>query len=309
MLARLVPQSWPGELATHFRLQYAWALGVSGSLLFAAHWWPAAAIAMSLAAMNLPGLWRYRASRRAMASTSDHRPLRILCANLLWTNRSYDRFHRCVTLVQPDVLVLEEVSLAWAASLARLAAQYPFTATVRQDERYGIYLFSRMPLARASLVPRRPLGPPSLVADLDWHGRRLTLIGAHPFSPKTPRRLRQRNRQLRQLAAFAQRRRGPLMILGDLNTTSWSPTFQAFLRTTRLRDSRLGFGLQPTWPVRLPWLRITLDHCLVSEEIVITHRAVGPSIGSDHYPIIVECVLQPGLAPRPDQVMASPASV
>lgn len=55
-----------------------------------------------------------------------------------------------------------------------------------------------------------------------------------------------------------------------------------------LRDSRRGFGVQPTWNARHPWCMIPIDHCLVSEGASIVDRIVAPDVGSDHRPIIVD---------------------
>lgn len=78
------------------------------------------------------------------------------------------------------------------------------------------------------------------------------------------------------------------MLLGDLNVTPWSKHFQQLLDRTGLLDSSSGYGVQPSWP-NFSWLlRIPIDHCLHSSDIVIDQRKVGPDVGSDHYPIIVD---------------------
>jgi endonuclease/exonuclease/phosphatase (EEP) superfamily protein YafD len=87
---------------------------------------------------------------------------------------------------------------------------------------------------------------------------------------------------------LARKRTGALVLLGDLNTTSWSPHFRDLINTAGLKDSRAGFGIQPTWPAGTPPLWIPLDHCLVSPEIKVHDRRVGPNVGSDHFPVIVE---------------------
>ena len=97
-----------------------------------------------------------------------------------------------------------------------------------------------------------------------------------------------RNRQFEELARTAFEEESSVMLIGDLNITSWSPVFWELLRKGGLTDSRQGFGIQPTWPVWLPVLLIPIDHILVSEKIVIHSREVGPNIGSDHYPVVVD---------------------
>jgi len=41
-------------------------------------------------------------------------------------------------------------------------------------------------------------------------------------------------------------------------------------------------------------LRIPLDNCLVSEEVAVAGRRVGPDIGSDHLPLVVDFALASG---------------
>ena len=78
------------------------------------------------------------------------------------------------------------------------------------------------------------------------------------------------------------------MLVGDLNCTSWTPAFAELERISGLRDSRKGFGVQPTWPSNLPGLRIPIDHFLVSPSLAVRNRFVGPAVGSDHFPVVIE---------------------
>ncbi|MEE8238524.1 MAG: endonuclease/exonuclease/phosphatase family protein, partial [Nitrososphaerales archaeon] len=80
----------------------------------------------------------------------------------------------------------------------------------------------------------------------------------------------------------------PILLLGDLNITPWSPIFKDFLRSTGLRDSREGFGLQPSWPTWFPPAWIPIDHVLVSSNVTVYDRKIERDIGSDHYPVIVD---------------------
>jgi endonuclease/exonuclease/phosphatase (EEP) superfamily protein YafD len=97
-----------------------------------------------------------------------------------------------------------------------------------------------------------------------------------------------RNDQLRAIAKFLQGVEGSRLVMGDLNTTSWSPHFRDLLAATGLVDSRRGRGMQPTWTAFRGLVRLPLDHVLVSPDITVTARRVGPPIGSDHLPVIVE---------------------
>lgn len=83
-----------------------------------------------------------------------------------------------------------------------------------------------------------------------------------------------------------------MILIGDLNTTSWSYYFKNFIKAMQLVDSRKGFGLQTTWPSILPIMAITIDHILISPDIKVLNHKIGPHIGSDHYPVFVELVIE-----------------
>ena len=59
-------------------------------------------------------------------------------------------------------------------------------------------------------------------------------------------------------------------------------------RQTGLVDSSRGRGLQSTGPVRPLGLRIPIDHCLVSAGVVVHDKQIGPDVGSDHLPLMVD---------------------
>ena len=278
--------SWLGDLASHFRLQYAGLLLAGALVLLLAKRLPEAALAAGVALINLAPLARLY--KKLPSST--HRVVvgRMLVANVLWNNRSRARLPQAIRDIDPDLVAVIESTAEWMPTFHALAPAYPFSLEAMSSRRFGILLLSRIPFERAEVLQLGHAGFPSLLAQFRFDGQPVTLIATHPYSPVTPRRARLRNQQLEALAHFVKGQPGPVIVVGDLNTTSWAPAFQDLLRVANLRDSRQGFGVQPTWPVHLPWLRIPLDHCLVSEEIVITQRRLGPLIGSDHIPILVE---------------------
>lgn len=324
LMGSLARFGWPFELASHFRVQYTWVLLVSAGLLWlvgdgdlSTVAWVGAAALINLI-MTVP--LRTAAVPRSLLGTSrggivrdpvprGHEPRRVhgrhvpdvvhrgqaagqtsrmLFANVQWSNRSYAMVRRLIHETQPDFMIFSEVTKGLLESLRDLRAEYTLSKAVLRRGGFGILLVSRAPVECAEAVRIGRVGLPSLIARLELQGHWVTVIGTHPLSPTTPRRLRMRNQQLEQVAEFVRQRSGPLLLVGDLNTTSWSPAFQDVLRATRLRDSRVGFGLQPSWPVSLPFLRIPIDHCLVSPEIVVHRRRLGPPIGSDHYPVLVD---------------------
>jgi endonuclease/exonuclease/phosphatase (EEP) superfamily protein YafD len=97
-----------------------------------------------------------------------------------------------------------------------------------------------------------------------------------------------RNKHLMTIAETVRNIDGPSIVMGDLNCTSWSPYFADLLRLSGLRDSRLGFGIQPSWTGNTRFMAIPIDHVLVSHEIDVLDRHTGSKIGSDHLPVLVD---------------------
>ena len=83
---------------------------------------------------------------------------------------------------------------------------------------------------------------------------------------------------------------GPRTILaGDLNCTPWSYWFRRLLRESQLSNSAHGRGLNITWtPLRIAVCGLPIDHVLVGSEIRVSRRFVGPYLGSDHRPVVVD---------------------
>ena len=136
-------------------------------------------------------------------------------------------------------------------------------------------------------------GMPSIVATFAGPAGEFTLVATHPVPPKTAALARSRDRQLRAIAEFVAAAPLPCIVAGDLNTTPWSAAFRDLLARGGLRDTALGRGVQGTWHARLPLPRIPIDHVLAPPGTEVLRRAVGPDVGSDHFPVEAELRLPP----------------
>ena len=277
---------WPFELATHFRVQYLLALlfGAAGFLL--AHRPLEAAVAALFALLNaIAVLPLYR---RGAAVQRGARTLRVLMMNVQCVNAAHERVRRVVESSDPDILLVVEYTPAWHEALRPLAARYPHAQHEARDGGYGIALWSRIPFADASVQQIGSSEMPSVIARFEFHGRPVTLIGTHPRSPKNRAASVARNHQLAELARHAALHEGEVLMVGDLNTSPWSPTFRDLLRDSGLRDGRIGHGIQPTWPALFPPLWTPIDHCLVSRGLRVARLRRGPHVGSDHFPVLAD---------------------
>jgi endonuclease/exonuclease/phosphatase (EEP) superfamily protein YafD len=179
-----------------------------------------------------------------------------------------------------------EVNDAWMRKLAAWSQQYPHQLVDAREDNFGIAAFSRVPWTNAVVAQLGSAGLPSIVADLSMSGQSIHFIGTHPLPPGTASYSAQRNEQLKELAGHVAGVTNAVVLVGDLNTTPWSPHFTGFLKGCGLRDASKGSGVSGSWPAFLPIGKIPIDHCLVSPEIGVASRRPGPSVGSDHLPLI-----------------------
>ena len=289
-LTGCIGQVWWGfELATHFRAQYALALSGFALILLALRRWGWSALFGAFALLNLaliaPAFWESDPASAAGNSPT----LRALLANVNMGNRDSERLQRLIVASDPDIILLLEATPWLLEQLRDLGARYPHRIAEPRDDPFGIALFSRQPLAQSQLVRfGDAASPPAIVATMIAGARSFTLIGAHPWPPVSAGLAEGRNEQLRALASQARQSSLPLLVLGDLNISPWSPWFARLLADSGLRDSRSGRGIQPSWPADWWPLWIPIDHALFSAGIRIQQREIGPAIGSDHYPVIVD---------------------
>jgi len=216
--------------------------------------------------------------------------LRILQANILTSNRDAAALLGLIEREAPDVIVLQETNLRWLNDLAVLTNAYPVFAAMPREDNFGAAIYCKTNAQTAEIIYLDVLDAvPSTRAHLTVNGRPLTVIGTHPFAPYNRANWLGRNQHMQRLAPLVRDVTGPCVVTGDFNATPWTASFRTFLADSGLRDSARGRCLQPTWPAFLPpFMRIPLDHALHSPDVHVVARRLGPSIGSDHLPVILD---------------------
>ncbi|MFQ5960860.1 MAG: endonuclease/exonuclease/phosphatase family protein [Candidatus Methylomirabilales bacterium] len=287
---------WVFELASHFRAQYFLFLMASAFLFLLTGKTRAAILVTVFALVNLSLIVPFY-----FGSSWTHaggRTFRAVSMNLNKSNHAHTRLQELIHAVEPDFIVLFEVNRIWLHELQKLQVMYPFARADAREDNFGVALLSQIPFEDAEIRHIGKVGVPSVVARFTVDGQPLTVIGAHPVPPVGRVYSEDRNQQLAEVAQIVRSQKEDVMLLGDLNITSWSPFFADLIRETGLRDSRRGFGLQPSWPTGLPLFWIPIDHCLVSSGVIVHDRYIGPNIGSDHYPVVVDFSVEGRVAAR-----------
>jgi endonuclease/exonuclease/phosphatase (EEP) superfamily protein YafD len=226
--------------------------------------------------------------------------LRIMGVNVLTPNRRADNLLRIIEQAQPDVIIAVETDLWWQTRLDVLERQYPHAIKCPLDNLYGMHLYSRLKLEDGAIQYLVEPGVPSMHVMLVLDsGRRVRLHCLHPKPPSPTENPDSAPRDAELVAvaksvAEAERDR-PVIVAGDLNDVAWSSTTRLFRKISGLLDPRVGRGMYNTFHAHWPFLRWPLDHLFHSEHFALVRIARLPPFGSDHFPILIELVLAPGV--------------
>ena len=222
------------------------------------------------------------------AHAAEATSIRAMSINLLSKNKQAEAVRQAVHDAQPQIVVFQEVNSWWQAQLEKdLAVDYPYIETRPREDNFGISIFSKLPWSAFEVID---LGGkiPSLLTTFDNSGNPFHVLAVHFVPPSRGALARRRDESFEQLPMAIADLPHDTLVIGDLNATPWSFPFRRLLVESELKDSSVGFGLQPTWPTFLKWMAIPIDHCLHTPGIRIVNREVGAEVGSDHWPLLVD---------------------
>jgi endonuclease/exonuclease/phosphatase (EEP) superfamily protein YafD len=209
----------------------------------------------------------------------------VLSVNLWSANRQHQRVLDLVKDRDADLVLVMELTPVWYESLQELKVKYPHYLEVVREDNFGIALYSKYPMSGADTLVWSSSNYPSIVSEIAHPEFTFHLVATHPMPPKHARGFQIRNAHFEAMIEYISKQNKPLLLVGDLNASPYSYQFKNLLSSTKLRDSRQGFGVHSTWPAFSFPLAFPIDHIFHSEEFTSLHRSTGPKVGSDHLPI------------------------
>jgi endonuclease/exonuclease/phosphatase (EEP) superfamily protein YafD len=275
------------DLAGTFQLQLVlMAAALAVVQVWRGHWRSALLILLLLAWPASHLLIFYLPLRQPESVT---RSIRVMAFNVLESNQKYEETLALIDRLDPDVIGLVEFDVPWEKAFAgKLDAKYPHQV----GPFLGNVIYSKFPFDRLTtpvdlVVPRLS---PCAFATFSVDGQPVYFMLVHTSSPKSVGWMMERNSQINgiqksMLNASAFRH---VVVAGDFNASTHSHAMEVMIRTSGLRDTRRGYGLLHSWPTWFWPLSTCIDHCFVSDGVRVEDRRCGPSVGSDHLPVIVD---------------------
>ena len=285
---------WWLDVLANFRAQYVVSLVLFGMVLLAPRRRKIGYGVLAGAVVNLVAV-----APLYLGSPGPANPglpsIRVLNFNLLSTNESYAAVIEYIEAADPDLVFLHEASRPWEAAIESAGLDYEIIRPRSEDLIFGTLILARDEVEAVSygFAATNPRAVALTYHPDDWPVP-VAVLSTHPLAPTSRERADLRDAQLDFAGNWAGSAEGAYFVVGDFNATPWSAPFRRMVATGGLRNSQIGFGLQPSFPATSgALLRVPIDHLLHSDEIVVTDRRLGPDLGSDHFVLIVDLQYNP----------------
>lgn len=284
---------WWLDVLANFRAQYVVALSVLGLVVSLSKWKKTGYVILGVALVNLIAVLPLFIGSPPDPDASAP-SVRVMSFNLLSDNESYPDVIEYIESVDPDIVLLHEASRPWEVAMDSAELDYQIVRPRSEDIIFGTLVLVRGDDVQAVSHGFEAGAPRAVEVTFVPEGwtTPISVLGTHPLAPTDPERASLRDAQLGFAGQWAADRSGPHLVAGDFNATPWSWPFRRLLDLGDMRNSQTGFGLQPSFSSRSNLLlRVPIDHVVHSEDLEVTDRRLGPSLGSDHFPVLVDLQL------------------
>jgi len=271
------------------------------ALLFGmARWWKILAVMgwLSSGWLFVPEWLSSLSPRQAV---SDVTTLKVMTHNVFGLNYDMARVDAAIRVEDPDIVALQEYFPEQEGLGALLRDRYPYSAVCRGGKRANLGLYSKIPFDREMSEADCPSNAQGtqrtahiLVGFRLSTGATFSLMTTHLDWPVPIERQREEFVAVAE-AAFAIT--GPLIVVGDFNSTPWSYAMKSFEAATGLKRETRNLVTYPklfTVPGRLLPLEpfLPLDH-VFQRGMIVSELHVGAETGSDHLPVIFTFSVSP----------------
>jgi len=224
--------------------------------------------------------------------------VRLMTHNMFGLNTDMKRMAAAIAAENPDIVALQEYFPAQQSLDALLRPSYPYSVRCQGGKRANIGLYSKIPFDKEMSDADCPESPGSQRTAHILAG--FTLSDGTHFSVLTshmdwPWPIDRQQDELAAIETAVAQVQGPLVVVGDFNSTPWSYAMRGFEHDTGLsRETRnlITFPELFTVPGRLArggvlhtWPILPLDQ-VFERGLRVTELHRGQPTGSDHLPVI-----------------------
>jgi len=230
--------------------------------------------------------------------------LTAMTFNLKFNHPYPDQAIAAIESVEADVVAVQEL-IPSNAELLRAELFYRYPYKVLEPSQGSVGLLSRYPVRSTHWFYPEGGDRAALHAVLDIKGTLLHVLVFHPLpagftlSPEgldpTGLSLAVHERQVVNVARFAAALEGPVLLMGDLNTSERTPAYRSVAQVLKdaYREAGWGFGFTFPHGLRVGWIPVPgplvrIDYIFHSYDLRAQHAKVGCAGGSDHCYVVAQ---------------------
>jgi endonuclease/exonuclease/phosphatase (EEP) superfamily protein YafD len=258
----------------------------------------------------LGGFFLYRINQPFLAKPSTletNTSFKQMQFNLSFRNQRIDKFKEYILKNPIDIITLQEVTSEHRGVLEELKTDgyhlsikktYPFIEWKKGAYPYQVYgdfrgvgggaILSKYPINEEKIVTIENQG--FLWAEVMVKNQPIAVGVIHLFWPFPY----SQQAQIAHLRPVLENMPKPILISGDFNAVSWSDAVNkiaSYSDTKVVEGMRWSIELKSQLPL-LPFMKLSIDQLLLSEQLMVKKIEIEKSLGSDHLPIISEIILK-----------------
>ncbi len=234
-------------------------------------------------------------------AVSDVTTLKVMTHNIFGLNYDMGRVDRAIREEDPDIVALQEFFPEQAGLGELLKSRYPYSVRCQGGKRANLGLYSKIPFSTEMAegeCPENAQGTQRtahIIVKFELStGVSFSLMTTHMDWPYPIERQRA---EFASAAEAANAVKGPLVVVGDFNSTPWSYAMKRFEADTGLRRETRNLLTYPelfTVPRGLIRLEpfLALDH-VFQRGMIVSDLHLGEQTGSDHLPVIFTISVAP----------------
>jgi endonuclease/exonuclease/phosphatase (EEP) superfamily protein YafD len=268
--------------------------------------WIALGLGIGLLMLHARPYWHVPVAPRGEQAASS---IRVISLNARGDRDTRAGLRRLVNTRDPDVMLLQEATHFMESYADEVSETYPHQ--IRSDWGFG---WDTMILSRIEMTPRTTAPGRRMVsfnegsmqsAVLHLSDADLLVATCHLVRGTDSTGLWKAGNTAagalaRRVHELANESRVPALLSGDFNGGPLSARGHAIVADGHWSHARRPGPFSGTWPSRLPApLRLQPDQVFVSEGVKIINANIGPDVGSDHRPIIIDLVVLPHRSTEP----------
>ena len=233
-------------------------------------------------------------------------PLRVMTFNHLYANPSAGNVVAAIRAQAADVVALQELSEPVAAAIDQsLRDAYPYQYLRPFGNQQGLGIISRRPFVTAGETSDNLRGQQ---VTLTIDGQTLTIMNMHLAGPSIKTRriagipvvtgydASSPDRQVGRLATLTDAIDGPLIVMGDFNTSDREPRYSVLAERMHdaFRETSWGFGFtfpdhKRFGPITVPFPLLRIDYVWSKNGVLPAAARVGCNdSGADHCFLVAE---------------------